>query len=134
MRAWSLLTILNFSAQGPTNTYFSASIFRAIPVPACQVIVLNESMATSLFYWYWCLWLHVLITSHIYPVLIMSCHVTHLASLAKWLSVRLWTKWLWVRVELQSLKLMFVTITIFFIIIIITIVVVVVVVLCLTSV
>ena len=27
------------------------------------------------------------------------------ASLAKWLSVRLWTKWLWVRVQLQSLKL-----------------------------
>ena len=27
-----------------------------------------------------------------------------LASLAKWLSVRLWTKWLWVRVQLQSLK------------------------------
>ena len=25
--------------------------------------------------------------------------------LAKWLSVRLWTKWLWVRVQLQSLKL-----------------------------
>ena len=28
-----------------------------------------------------------------------------LASLAKWLSVRLRTKWLWVRVQLQSLKL-----------------------------
>ena len=28
-----------------------------------------------------------------------------LASLAKWLNVRLWTKWLWVRVQLQSLKL-----------------------------
>ena len=25
--------------------------------------------------------------------------------LAKWLSVRLWTKWLWVRVQLQSFKL-----------------------------
>ena len=29
----------------------------------------------------------------------------HLASLAKWLSVRLRTKWLWVRVQWQSLKL-----------------------------
>ena len=29
----------------------------------------------------------------------------HLVSLAKWLSVRLWTKWLWVQVQLQSLKL-----------------------------
>ena len=28
-----------------------------------------------------------------------------LSSMAKWLSVRLWTKWLWVRVQLQSLKL-----------------------------
>ena len=32
-------------------------------------------------------------------------HLTELASLAKCLSVRLWTKWLWVRVQLQSLKL-----------------------------
>ena len=31
--------------------------------------------------------------------------VTKLASLAKWLSVRLRSKWLWVRVQLQSLKL-----------------------------
>ena len=31
--------------------------------------------------------------------------VNHLASLAKWLSVHLQTKWLWVRVPLQSLKL-----------------------------
>ena len=29
----------------------------------------------------------------------------HSTSLAKWLSVRLWTKWLWVRGQLQSLKL-----------------------------
>ena len=28
-----------------------------------------------------------------------------MASLANWMSVRLWTKWLWVRVPLQSLKL-----------------------------
>ena len=27
-----------------------------------------------------------------------------MVSLAKWLSVRLWTKWLWVRVQLQSHK------------------------------
>ena len=31
--------------------------------------------------------------------------LNHLAKLAKWLSVRLATKWLWVRVQLQSLKL-----------------------------
>ena len=30
--------------------------------------------------------------------------LNHLAKLAKWLSVRLWTKWLWVRVQLQSIK------------------------------
>ena len=30
--------------------------------------------------------------------------LNHLASLAKWLSVRLRTKWLWVRVLLQSLE------------------------------
>ena len=33
-------------------------------------------------------------------VTLCSCH----ASLAKWLSVRLQTKWFWVRVQLQSLK------------------------------
>ena len=43
-------------------------------------------------------------------VLIMSCTRfrvnPHLhSSLAKWLSVCLWTKWLWVRVQLQSLIL-----------------------------
>ena len=32
-------------------------------------------------------------------------HSAKLASLAKWLSVRLQTKWLWVRIPLQSLKL-----------------------------
>ena len=31
--------------------------------------------------------------------------LNHLASLAKWLSVRLRTKWLWVRIPLQSLNL-----------------------------
>ena len=31
--------------------------------------------------------------------------LNHLASLAKWLSVRLRTKWFWVRVQLQSLHL-----------------------------
>ena len=31
--------------------------------------------------------------------------LNHLASVAKWLSAHLWTKWLWVRVQLQSLKL-----------------------------
>ena len=32
-------------------------------------------------------------------------HLAKLADLAKWLSVRLQTKWLWVPVQLQSLKL-----------------------------
>ena len=31
-------------------------------------------------------------------------HLAKLASLAKWLSICLWTKWLWVRVQLQSIK------------------------------
>ena len=31
-------------------------------------------------------------------------HLSTLASLAKWLSVRLWIKWWWVRILLQSLK------------------------------
>ena len=31
----------------------------------------------------------------------------HFASLAKWLTARLWTKWLWVRVQLQSLPFFF---------------------------
>ena len=29
-------------------------------------------------------------------------HLVNWSNLAKWLSVRLWTKWLWVRVQLQS--------------------------------
>ena len=33
---------------------------------------------------------------------VLTTQLNHLASLAKWLSVRLWTKWLWVRVQLQS--------------------------------
>ena len=33
-----------------------------------------------------------------------TTQLNHLVSLAKWLSVRLRTKWLWVRVPLQSLK------------------------------
>ena len=36
-------------------------------------------------------------------------HLSKLASLAKWLSVRLWTNWLWVPVQLQSLQLLFFT-------------------------
>ena len=28
----------------------------------------------------------------------------HLVCLAKWLSVRLWTKWLWIQIPLQSMK------------------------------
>ena len=34
--------------------------------------------------------------------LVLTTQLNHLASLAKWLSVHLWTKWLWVRVQLQS--------------------------------
>ena len=33
----------------------------------------------------------------------LRTQLNHLASLAKWLSVRLRTKWFWVRVQLQSL-------------------------------
>ena len=36
---------------------------------------------------------------------VLRAQLNHLASLAKWLSVRLWTKWFWVQVQLQSLKL-----------------------------
>ena len=34
---------------------------------------------------------------------VLTTQLNHLASLAKWLSVRLRTKWLWVQVPLQSL-------------------------------
>ena len=36
---------------------------------------------------------------------VLTAQLNHLASLAKWLSVRLWTKWLLVRVPLHSLNL-----------------------------
>ena len=35
-----------------------------------------------------------------------DCNRTQMASLAKWLGVRLQTKWLWVRVPLQSLRML----------------------------
>ena len=35
---------------------------------------------------------------------VLATQLNHLASLAKWLSACLWSKWLWVRVLLQSLK------------------------------
>ena len=34
----------------------------------------------------------------------VTATLNHLVSLVKWLSVRLWTKWFWIRVQLQSLK------------------------------
>ena len=36
---------------------------------------------------------------------VLRRQLNHLASLAKWLSVHLWTKWFWVWFQLQSLKL-----------------------------
>ena len=36
---------------------------------------------------------------------VLRTQLDHLVSLAKWLSVHLWIKWFWVRVQLQSLKL-----------------------------
>ena len=35
---------------------------------------------------------------------VLAIQLNHLASLAKWLNVHLWTKWLWVLVQLQSVK------------------------------
>ena len=37
--------------------------------------------------------------------------LNHLAKLAKWLSVRLWTKWFWVRVQCQSVNAFIVTLS-----------------------
>ena len=37
--------------------------------------------------------------------------LNHLAKLAKWLSVRLWTKWFWVRVQYQSVNAFIVTLS-----------------------
>ena len=55
-------------------------------------------------------WIHPLSTvrnGHSYAPYkyVLTTQLNRLASLAKWLSVWLWTKWLWVRVQLQSLKL-----------------------------
>ena len=38
---------------------------------------------------------------------VLTTQLNHLASLAKWLSVRLRTKWLWVQIPLQSLIRLF---------------------------
>ena len=35
---------------------------------------------------------------------VLTTQLNHLNSLPKWLSVRLWIKWFWVRVQLQSLR------------------------------
>ena len=60
-------------------------------------------------------WLSCVVSTHLYGTfdcMFLPCHVcvsewihTNLASLAKLLSVRLWTKWFWVWVQLQFLKL-----------------------------
>ena len=42
--------------------------------------------------------------SQMYCVFLLTRQPNHLASLAKWLSVRLRIKWMWVRVPLQSVK------------------------------
>ena len=44
-------------------------------------------------------------TQHRLPLLKLSTLTLSLISLAKWLGVRLRTKWLWVRIPLQSVKL-----------------------------
>ena len=36
---------------------------------------------------------------------VLTTQFNHLESLTKWLDVRLWTKWLWIRIPLQSLNL-----------------------------
>ena len=36
--------------------------------------------------------------------LVLRTQLNYLASLAKWLSVRLWTKWFWIRVQLHSIN------------------------------
>ena len=40
-----------------------------------------------------------------HPKDMYSQHLDHLSCLAKWLNDRLWSKWLWVRVQLQSLTI-----------------------------
>ena len=49
---------------------------------------------------------HFIAKSWEYTISLNVCsYMSHmrLASLAKWLSVRLWTKWFWVRIQLESL-------------------------------
>ena len=52
-----------------------------------------------------CTWYDKNIQSNSQYRSIFTTQLNHLTSLAKWLSVRLQTKWLWVRFPLQSLKL-----------------------------
>ena len=49
----------------------------------------------------WCIYLYVLVMSRTH--FRVKTQLNHFASLAKWLNVRLQSKWLWVRVQLQSL-------------------------------
>ena len=52
------------------------------------------------------IWLSCVVSTYLYGALsINHTQFNHLASFAKWSSVRSWTKWLWVRVQLQSTKL-----------------------------
>ena len=50
-------------------------------------------------------WHHKNIQSNAPHRQVLTAQLSHLASLAKWLIVRLWAKWSWVRVQLQSRKL-----------------------------
>ena len=50
------------------------------------------------------LWPYVVIISYYYHEMILTTQLNHLSSLAKWLNIRVWTKWLWIRIPLLSLK------------------------------
>ena len=52
-----------------------------------------------------CIWLYVIVMSRASFKVNLHSIVCQTDKMAKWLSVRLQTKWLWVRIPLQSLKL-----------------------------
>ena len=62
------------------------------------LIVLQGKMLIVCFY-------HVTYAFQGESTLWITTQLNHLASLARWLSVRLQIKWLWVRVQLQPLKI-----------------------------
>ena len=78
------------------NFRFCASLEQGVPWCSSNYTVWVHSETST--------WHGNKIQSNALYIEVLTTQFNHLASLTKWLSFRLQTKWLWVRMSLQSLK------------------------------